>query len=117
MVSVDGSESNITVVRGITWFLGYMSLSMRCIPFDIVCDFVFCHRIPTNRNHTLYLCGNIQTADRTLYDTLGKVSRAEDVRRKRLELFEGARYADFKARGMNIIQTDPHIHSLLTLKN
>jgi hypothetical protein len=41
MVSLDGSESNITVVRGMV--LGYMSLCG--IPFDIVCDFAFCHRI------------------------------------------------------------------------
>jgi hypothetical protein len=106
MVSVDGSESNITVVRGITWFLGYMSLSMRCIPFDIVCDFVFCHRIPTNRNHTLSLCGNIRRTDHSQHDTLGNVSHylvgTEAAMRKRLAIFEGTMHTEFKAQGMNI---------------
>ncbi len=43
MVAVDGSESNITVVRGMYVVFGYMPLC--CIPFDIVFDFAFCHRI------------------------------------------------------------------------
>ena len=80
-------------------------------PFDIFCDFAFCHRIQTNRNHSLCLCGNIRRADQTQHDTVGNVSRypvgTEAARCKRLAIFEGAIHTEFKAQGMNVFQNRP----------
>ncbi len=122
MISVNGSESKKTVVRGMYMVFGGICL-LCCIPFDDRWRFRFWSiASSTNRNHTLCLCENIGRADQTQHDTVGNVSRylvgTEAARRKRLAILEGAIFTELKAQGMNVFQNrDPHIYSLLTFQN
>jgi hypothetical protein len=65
------------------------------------------------------LCGNIRRADQAQHGTLGNVSSylvgTEAARHKRLAIFEGAIFTEFKAQGMNVLQNRPKQTLILIL--
>ena len=99
ILAVDGSESNITVVRGMYVVFGVCLCAVFHLTSFSISLFVIV--FSTNRNHTLCLCGNIRRPHQTHHAAVGIVSRylvgTEAARHRRLAFFEGALFTELKA--------------------